>query len=85
MHHNHFEAIQVVQKLSYLLDKEDYDDVDVSRAPAVHRPALGADRASRPTTSRSRLGAQHCHWEDKGAFTGEVVAGHARQAQRRTT
>ena len=25
MHHNHLEAIQVVQKLSYRLDKADYD------------------------------------------------------------
>ncbi|OWY60614.1 hypothetical protein B7486_68245, partial [cyanobacterium TDX16] len=34
MHHNHFEAIQVVQKLSYLLDKDDYGAMDVS----VHPP-----------------------------------------------
>ncbi len=34
MHHNHFEALQLVQKLSYLLTAEDYDAVDVS----VHPP-----------------------------------------------
>ena len=34
MHHNHFEAIQAVQKLSYRLDNEDYAAVDVS----VHPP-----------------------------------------------
>ena len=34
MHHNHFEAIQCVQKLSYRLTKDDYDAVDVS----VHPP-----------------------------------------------
>ena len=34
MHYNHLEAIQVVQKLSYLLRKSDYDAVDVS----VHPP-----------------------------------------------
>ena len=34
MHHNHLEAIQVVQKLSYRLDKDDYGVVDVS----VHPP-----------------------------------------------
>ena len=28
------------------------------------------------------LGAQHCHWEDKGAFTGEVSPGVPRQARR---
>ena len=72
MHHNHLEAIQVVQKLSYALNAADYDAVDVS----VHPPftdlrsiqtVLDADRI--PIS----LGAQHCHWEDKGAFTGEVA------------
>src|SRR4029077_16258520 len=71
MHQNHFEAIQCVQKLSYLLTKDDYATVDVS----VHPPftdirsvqtVLDADRIP------ILLGAQHCHWEDKGAFTGEV-------------
>ncbi len=71
MHHNHFEAIQTVQKLSYQLTSADYRAVDVS----VHPPftdlrsvqtVLDADEI--PIS----LGAQHCHWEDKGAFTGEV-------------
>ena len=71
MHHNHFDAIALVQKLAYLLDKEVYEKVDVS----VHPPftdlrsiqtLLDADRIP------IALGAQHCHWEDKGAFTGEV-------------
>ena len=34
MHLNHFEAIQTVQKLSYLLKKDDYAAVDVT----VHPP-----------------------------------------------
>ena len=34
MHHNHFEAIQMVQKLSYILNPQDYEKVDVS----VHPP-----------------------------------------------
>ena len=71
MHHNHLEAIQVVQKLSYRLRPADYEAVDVS----VHPPftslrsvqtVLDADRI--PVA----LGAQNCHWEDQGAFTGEV-------------
>jgi triosephosphate isomerase len=71
MHHNHFEAIQTVQKLSYRLTDEDYDAVDVS----VHPPFT--DIRSIQTLLQSEdipiaLGAQHCHWEDKGAFTGEV-------------
>ena len=71
MHHNHFEAIQTVQKLAYLLHKDDYDHVDVS----VHPPFT--DIRSVQTVLEAddvpiSIGAQHCHFEDKGAFTGEV-------------
>jgi len=74
MHHNHFEAIQAVQKLSYVLSANDHDAVDVS----VHPPFT--DLRSVQTVLESdeipiALGAQHCHWEDKGAFTGEVAPG----------
>src|SRR5690606_39919811 len=74
MHHNHFEAIQTVQKLSYRLTKDDYEAVDVS----VHPPFT--DLRSIQTLLQSEkipilLGAQHCHWEEKGAFTGEVAPG----------
>ena len=74
MHHNHFEAIQLVQKLSYAISKDDYERVDVS----VHPPftdlrsvqtVLDADKIP------ILLGAQHCHAEEKGAFTGEVSPG----------
>ncbi|MAG04565.1 MAG: triose-phosphate isomerase [Acidimicrobiaceae bacterium] len=72
MNHNHFEAIQTVQKLSYLLSANDYDAVDVS----VHPPFT--DIRSVQTVLQSdeipvALGAQHCHWEAAGAFTGEVA------------
>src|SRR5690606_10632288 len=71
MHHNPFEAIQTVQKLSYALTKDDYEAVDVS----VHPPFT--DLRSVQTVLEADnipilLGAQHCHWEDKGAFTGEI-------------
>lgn len=71
MHHNHFEAIQMVQKLAYLLDKEDDAAVEVS----VHPPFT--DLRSIQTLIDAdklflRLGAQHCHFEEKGAFTGEI-------------
>jgi len=71
MHHNHFDAIALVQKLAYLLDKDAYERVDVS----VHPPftdlrsiqtLLDADRIP------IGLGAQHCHYEERGAYTGEV-------------
>ena len=72
MNLNHFEAIQIIQKMSYLLTKADYEAVDVS----VHPPftdlrsvqtVLDADELP------MLLGAQHCHWEEKGAYTGEVA------------
>ncbi len=71
MNHNHLEAIQVVQKLSYRLTAADYEAVDVSVHPVFTslrsiQTLLDADRIP------IALGAQNCYWEDKGAFTGEV-------------
>ncbi|MEK7422809.1 MAG: triose-phosphate isomerase [Actinomycetota bacterium] len=71
MNHNHFEAIQCVQKLAYLVGKEDFDRADVSIHPPFTdirsvQTVIDADRL------QFILGAQHCHWDDKGAFTGEV-------------
>jgi triosephosphate isomerase len=71
MNLNHFEAIQTVQKLHYLVHKETFEDVDVS----IHPPFT--DIRSIQTVIETEdfefhLGAQHCHWEDTGAFTGEV-------------
>lgn len=73
MNHNHLDAIQVVQKLSYKLNPGDYDAVDVS----IHPPFTGL-RSVQTVLDADRipiaLGAQNCHWEEKGAFTGEVSA-----------
>jgi triosephosphate isomerase len=71
MHHNHFEAIAAAQKLSYNLTAGDYEAVDVS----VHPPFTDL-RSIQTIIDADKLdlllGAQHCHWEEKGAFTGEV-------------
>ena len=73
MHHTHLEAIQVVQKLSYRLDAKDYKVVDVAVCPA-----FTALRSVQTTLDSDRipiaLGAQNCHWEPQGAYTGEVSA-----------
>lgn len=71
MNLNHFEAIQTVQKLHYSLPKEIHDRVDVS----VHPPFT--DIRSVQTVIEADglellLGAQHCHDQANGAFTGEV-------------
>jgi triosephosphate isomerase (TIM) len=73
MHHNHFEALQLVQKLSYLLTQEDVEAVDVS----VHPPFTDIRTVQTYLLSEKEpvpvaLGAQNCHTEEKGAFTGEV-------------
>ena len=75
MHHNHFEALQLVQKLSYLITSDDYAAVDVS----VHPPFTDLRTVQTYFISEKEpipiaLGAQTCHSEEQGAFTGEVSA-----------
>ena len=71
MHKTHLEAIQVVQKLSYLLDASDTDRVEV-----VICPPFTALRSVQTLIDSDRLsyglGAQDVHWRDEGAFTGEI-------------
>ena len=71
MHHTHLEAIRVVQKLSYQLKDDVYERVDVS----VHPPFIGLRSLQTLLQADNipiALGAQNCHWEEKGAYTGEV-------------
>ncbi len=72
MHLNHFEALKLVQELSYLITEDDVDAVDISLHPPFTdirtvQTVLEADKLP------FHLGAQHCHFEEKGAFTGEVA------------
>jgi triosephosphate isomerase len=71
MHKTHLEAIQWVQKLSYLLDKDDAEVVET-----VVCPPFTALRAVGTILEADKLpyglGAQNVYPEDKGAFTGEV-------------
>jgi triosephosphate isomerase len=71
MHHDHYVAIQVVQKLSYRLEPADYEACEVVVCPPFTdlrtlQTLIDADRL------KIKLGAQNCHWEDNGAYTGEV-------------
>ena len=73
MNATHLEAIQMVQKLAYRLHPEDFDRVEVVVAPPFTalrsvQTVIEADRFL------IRLGAQHVHWEENGAYTGEVSA-----------
>ena len=71
MHLTHLEAIQAVQKLSYLLNAADAERVEV-----VICPAFTALRSVQTLVDSDKLpyglGAQNVCPEDKGAFTGEV-------------
>jgi len=71
MNKTHLQAIRDVQKLSYLLDRGDAEQVEV-----VICPAFTALRAVQTLIDSDRLpyglGAQNVHFEEKGAFTGEV-------------
>ena len=71
MHKDHLEAIQLVQQLVYHLDVEDYDRTEI-----VVVPPLTALRSIQTLIDGDRLpiglGAQNCHHEDAGAYTGEV-------------
>jgi triosephosphate isomerase len=71
MHKTHLEAIRDVQKLSYLLDADDTERVEV-----VVCPAFTALRAVQTLIESDRLrfglGAQNVYPGDQGAFTGEV-------------
>jgi len=73
MHKTHLEAIRDVQKLSYLLDADDTERVEV-----VVCPAFTALRAVQTLIESDRLriglGAQNVHPDEQGAFTGEVSA-----------
>ena len=93
MHMNHLEAIQLIQKLSYALDHADYASADVS----IHPPFTNLRSAQTVLDADNipiALGSQHCHWEESGAFTGEVspamlaklavsyvIAGHSERRQ----
>jgi triosephosphate isomerase len=73
MHKTHLEAIRDVQKLSYLLDREDAERVEV-----VICPPFTALRAVQTLIESDRLpyalGAQNVHPEPQGPYTGEVSA-----------
>ncbi|MEM9564530.1 MAG: triose-phosphate isomerase [Actinomycetota bacterium] len=72
MNLNHFEAMRLVQELSYQVTRDDVDAVDVS----IHPPFTDI-RTVQTTLESDRipffLGAQHCHSDASGAFTGEVA------------
>ncbi len=74
MHLDHLEAIQLVQSVAYHLDPEDYE-----RSEIAVIPPFTALRSVQTLLEGDKLpmllGAQDCHWEEQGAFTGAVSVG----------
>jgi triosephosphate isomerase (TIM) len=71
MHHDHMAALHTVRDLGLRLKREDTELVDVS----LHPPFSDLRTVQVLVESEDlplALGAQHCHFEDQGAFTGEV-------------
>jgi len=73
MNLNHLEGIQAIQKLNFLLRPADYSYTEISIHPPFTdlRPLqllIDSDRM------RLSLGAQNCHFETSGAYTGEISA-----------
>ena len=71
MHRDHLEAIQLVQKLAYHLEEDDYEGQEV-----VVCPPFVSLRSVQTLLQSDKLpiglGAQNCHPADEGAFTGEI-------------
>ncbi|WP_370324824.1 triose-phosphate isomerase [Euzebya sp.] len=72
MNLTHLEGIQLVQNLVYHLTPEDYESTDVAVIPPF--TALRSIQTLIDGDGLSlQLGAQSCHWEDSGAYTGEIA------------
>ena len=72
MNLNHFEALKLVQELSYEVSDDDVEVLDIS----VHPPFTDLRTVQTALESDGipfALGAQNCHTEASGAFTGEVA------------
>lgn len=74
MNENHYESIKLIQELAALLRAQ---GVPKDRAVSVHPPFTSIRTVQTAVESDHlplALGAQTCHFEDRGAFTGEVSA-----------
>jgi triosephosphate isomerase len=68
MHKTIDEAVALVMELDTLLSE--LEGIDIAVCPPF--PALSAVQTAL-AGSKMRIGAQNMHWEQKGAFTGEVA------------
>ena len=73
MHATHLEGIQMVQKLSYRLEPEDYERVEVAVCPPF-TSLRSAQTVIEADHLPIALGAQDADWRREGAFTGAISA-----------
>ena len=74
MNENHFEALKLVQELGALLLA---GTIPPGREVSLHPPFTSLRTVQTAVESDHipvALGAQNCHFEDRGAYTGEVSA-----------
>jgi len=74
MHENHFEALKLVQELAALVRAAALPE---GREVSIHPPFTSIRTVQTAVETDHlpiALGAQNCHHEDRGAFTGEVSA-----------
>lgn len=74
MNLNHLEAIGVVQKLAFALDKDVYNDVDVAVIPPF-TDLRSVQTLVEGDKLQVTYGAQDISMYDSGAYTGEISAG----------
>ncbi len=74
MFENHFEAIKLLQELAALLRSH---PIPTGREMSIHPPFTSLRTVQTAVETDHlpiSLGAQTCHFDDRGAFTGEVSA-----------
>ncbi len=72
MNLNHLEAIRLLQELSFLLEDINFEKIEIS----IHPPHTSLRSVQVLIDDMKKLqlelGAQNCHFEDSGAYTGEI-------------
>ena len=74
MNYNHYEAIQFVQKLAAIFRAAPVPEGRVASLHPTFTSLRSVQTALESDAVPVALGAQTCHAEDRGAFTGEVSA-----------
>ena len=72
MNHNHLEALHTIEKLHFRLHKDDYVHTDVSVHPPFTDLRTVQTFLAGEKHAQIMLGAQNCHPELNGPYTGEV-------------